>query len=62
MCEQGHYTVRSVSGPYLFSIFINHLEISIDKYPALFNTRMTLLLLFPFGLMATVVRIWWISF
>ena len=30
-------TQGSVSGPYLFSIFINVLEISIDNHPALFK-------------------------
>ena len=36
-CVNRGTTQGSVSGPYLFSIFINHLEIRIDNHPALFK-------------------------
>ena len=36
-CVNRGTTQESVSGPYLFSIFINDLEISIDNHPALFK-------------------------
>ena len=60
-CVNRGTTQGSVSAPYLISIVINDLEISIITQRCL-NTRTTLLSLFRFGVMATVVRIWWIRF
>ena len=36
-CEQRHCLRYSVSGPYLFNIFINDLELEIGSNPALFK-------------------------
>ena len=41
-------TQGSVSGPYLFNIFINYLEISIDNHPALFKYADDSPLIVPF--------------
>ena len=54
----------SVSGPYLFNIFINDLELETDGNPPLFklNTRMIRTLLFRYGRIRHHGRIWWKSF
>ena len=60
--NSGHYTGQCEWSVLIQLFLLMIREISIDNHPALLNTRMTLLSLFPFGVMATVVRIWWISF
>ena len=55
-------TQGSMSGPYLFSIFINDLEISIDNHPSLFKSADDSSLIVPVSSNGIVLRIWLISF
>ena len=54
----------SVSGPYLFNVFINDLEINLEGHPALFKYAddSTIILSSLFGETASVALTWWISF
>ena len=54
-------TQGSVSGPYLFNVFINDLEINLEGRPALFKYADILQLSSLFGETANVALTWWIS-
>ena len=51
-----------VSGPYLFNVFIDDLEINLEGRPALLNMLMIPQLSSLFGETASVALTWWISF